>query len=98
MELDHTIVYVKDKDVSARFYSRVLGFEYRGTGGTQSFVRVNDTLVIRLEEREPRKAHYAFHVSEEEFDAVLSRRAGAGGTHGPRPGAAERGGGEREGS
>ena len=97
MELDHTIVYVKDKDVSARFYSNVLGFEYRGTGGTQSFVRVNDTLVIRLDEREPRKAHYAFHVSDEEFDAVLARVAGEGGTYGSSSGSDDMGWADRDG-
>ena len=87
MKLDHTIVYVKDKEASARFYSHVLGFEYRGTGGTQSFVRVDDSLLIRLDEREPRHAHYAFHVSDDEFDAILARVAGEGGAYGARSGA-----------
>ena len=97
MELDHTIVHVKDKDASARFYARVLGLEYRGTSGTQSFVRVNDALLMRFDEREQRHGHYAFHVSDEEFDAVLARVAEDGGTYGSSSGTADMAWADRDG-
>ncbi|MCZ6792911.1 MAG: VOC family protein [Planctomycetota bacterium] len=82
MELDHTIVHVSDKEASARFYTRVLGLEYRGASDTQSFVRVNDALLMRFDERKQTHAHYAFHVSDEEFDATLARVAEEGATYG----------------
>ena len=97
MQLDHTIVPVKDKDASARFYARVLGLEYRGTAGTQSFVRVNDALLMRFDERERHYSHYAFHVSDEEFDAVLARLAEEGGTYGSSSGAADMAWADRDG-
>ena len=82
MELDHTIVSVSDKEAAARFYARVLGLEYRGASGTQSFVRVNDAFLMRFDERAQTHDHYAFHVSDEEFDAILARVAEGGGTYG----------------
>ena len=85
MELDHTIVSVKDKEVSARFFARVMGLEYRGTSGTQGFVRVNDALLLRFDEREREHEHYAFHVSDAEFDAILARVAEEGAAYGSSP-------------
>ena len=82
MRLDHTIVSVNDKEASARFFAHVMGLEYRGTHGTQAFVRVNDSLLLRFDEREKQHEHYAFHVSDEEFDAILARVAEEGISYG----------------
>ena len=85
MELDHTIVSVKDKEVSAGFFSRILGFEYKGVSGTQSKVRVSDSLVMRFDERERESEHYAFHVSDQEFDDAIARLTSEGIAYGARP-------------
>ena len=34
IELNHTIVPAHDKEASARFYERILGFPYQGPWGT----------------------------------------------------------------
>ena len=85
MDLDHTIVSVKDKEASARFFARVMGLEYRGTSDSQGFVRVNDGLLLRFDERESEHEHYAFHVSDAEFDAILARLTEEGAGYGSSP-------------
>jgi catechol 2,3-dioxygenase-like lactoylglutathione lyase family enzyme len=72
--LNHTIVPARDKDVSARFFAKMFGLQYDGTGGHFAPVRVNDTLTLDYDDAEDFDVHhYAFHVSDEEFDAILKR-------------------------
>jgi catechol 2,3-dioxygenase-like lactoylglutathione lyase family enzyme len=75
--LDHTIVPAHDKQLSARFYARILGLAEEPPMGPFAPVRVNDTLTLDFDDRggarEHERHHYAFHVSEPEFDAIFER-------------------------
>jgi catechol 2,3-dioxygenase-like lactoylglutathione lyase family enzyme len=75
VELNHTIVHARDKAESARFLSEVLGVgephpfpPFLGVqvgGVTMDFIDAGDY------EYSPQ--HYAFLVSEDEFDAIFGR-------------------------
>jgi catechol 2,3-dioxygenase-like lactoylglutathione lyase family enzyme len=72
--LNHTIVPSYDKVESAKFYSKIFGFEYVGEFARFIVVRVNKTLCLDFansEKFEPH--HYAFKVSEREFDEIFRR-------------------------
>lgn len=72
--LNHTIVPSRDKVESARFYSRIFGFEYIGEFSHFIVVRVNDTLCLDFDNKERFEPHhYAFKVSEKEFDELFGR-------------------------
>lgn len=72
--LNHTIVPARDKILSAKFFARIFGFAYEGESGHFAPVKVNETLTLDFDNRDEFEAHhYAFHVSEEEFDAILGR-------------------------
>jgi catechol 2,3-dioxygenase-like lactoylglutathione lyase family enzyme len=72
--LDHTIVPARDKEASARFFAEMFGLEYRGASGHFAPVYVNDSLTFDFDNREQFEPHhYAFYISDEEFDAILGR-------------------------
>lgn len=72
--LNHTIVPSLDKVESARFYSRIFGFEYIGEFSHFIVVRVNDTLSLDFDNKEKFEPHhYAFKVAEREFDEIFER-------------------------
>ncbi len=72
--LDHTIVPAHDKEKSARFLARIMGLKYEGLFGHFAPVKVNDTLALDFDDREDfERHHYAFLVTDEEFDAILGR-------------------------
>ncbi|SFP45596.1 hypothetical protein SAMN05216419_100378 [Nitrosomonas cryotolerans] len=72
--LNHTIVPVFDKIESAKFYSRIFDFEYIGEFGHFIVVRVNDTLTLDFSCKEQFDSHhYAFKVTEQEFDRIFHR-------------------------
>jgi catechol 2,3-dioxygenase-like lactoylglutathione lyase family enzyme len=75
--LNHTIVPARDKEASARFFADIFGLKYEGSGGYFAAVRVNDTLTLDFDDDVDVDGfgihHYAFHVSDEEFDAILNR-------------------------
>ena len=88
--LDHTIVPARDKEVSARFFARIFGLEYKGPVSHFAPVRVNDTLTIDFDNWDSfEKHHYAFKVSEAEFDGIFDRVRGEGLAYGSGPRAAE---------
>lgn len=78
--LNHTIVPARDKDASARFFAEIFGLKYERTGGYFAPVRVNETLTLDFDDDVDRFDihHYAFHVSDPEFDAILERVQQAG--------------------
>ena len=77
--LNHTIVPARDKDASARFFAKMFGLQYDGASGHFAPVRVNDQLTFDFDDAENFDVHhYAFHVSDEEFDAILKRVQDAG--------------------
>jgi catechol 2,3-dioxygenase-like lactoylglutathione lyase family enzyme len=86
--LNHTIVPVKDKQASARFFADTFGLPYDTADNHAHFapVRVNDTLTLLFDNAAvvPQQ-HYAFHVTDAEFDAIFERVKRAGITYGSAP-------------
>ena len=71
--LDHTIVPSNDKDQAARFFARMFDLPYEGAGHFAP-VRVNDQLTLDFASASTVESmHYAFLVSEEEFDSIFDR-------------------------
>ena len=72
--LNHTIVPAHDKEASAKFFARIFGLTYEGSAGHFAPVQVNDTLTLDFDNSNQFESHhYAFHVSDQEFDAILIR-------------------------
>ena len=86
IRLDHTIVPVKDKMASAEFFAAIFGLKARP--GHFARVQVNDSLTLDFSD-DPEAAahihHYAFHVSNAEFDAILGRLKSMGVPFGSEP-------------
>ena len=79
INLDHTIVPAKDNEESARFFARIMGLQYEGPHGHFAPVKLNDTLTLDFDNREDfEHHHYAFHVTEEDFDAIFAAGEGRG--------------------
>jgi catechol 2,3-dioxygenase-like lactoylglutathione lyase family enzyme len=86
LELDHTIVPARDKEVSARFFARIFGLSYDGPTPPFAPVRVNDRLTLDfLDDDDFRSLHYAFKVSDGEFDAIFGRVRAEGIPYGSGP-------------
>ncbi|HEV8680804.1 MAG TPA: VOC family protein [Stellaceae bacterium] len=84
--LDHTIVPAHDKVASARFFARIFGLDYKGPHSHFAPVQVNDALTLDFDERGPFDMHhYAFKVSEAEFDAIFGRVKEEGIAYGSGP-------------
>jgi len=83
IRLDHTIVPAKDKVVSAQFFAEIFGLTVKP--GQFAQVQINESLTFdfadeRGPEGEPdynpsaiQSHHYAFHVSDGEFDAIYAK-------------------------
>lgn len=72
--LDHTIVPAHDKEESARFFARIFGLTYDGPLYHFAPVKVNDTLTLDFDTDTGFKHHhYAFKISEQEFDEIFAR-------------------------
>jgi catechol 2,3-dioxygenase-like lactoylglutathione lyase family enzyme len=86
--LNHTIVPAKDNRTAARFFADIFGLSYDLSDDHGHFapVRVNNTLTLLFDTEEPFESHhYAFHVSDAEFDAILQRVRRAGISYGSAP-------------
>ena len=75
VELNHTIVNTHDKRAGARFVSDVLGLPEPGSFGPFAVVELHNGVSLDFMdvEGEITVQHYAFLISEEEFDAVSAR-------------------------
>ena len=74
VELNHTIVKVRDKHASAEFYQQVLGLdEIKEWGPFTEVAFANDAILAFMEDGPVHPQHYAFLVSEEEFDGIQGR-------------------------
>ncbi len=91
IELNHTIVAAHDKEASARFYERIFGLKYEGPMGHFTPVRIpSQSLTLDFDNRESfQPQHYAFKVSEEEFDQIFGRLKDEGLVFGSGPFAPE---------
>ena len=87
IELNHTIVPAHDNEASARFYQEMFGFEYDGPLGHFAPVRIaGQALTLDFDTRERfHPQHYAFKVSEEEFDQIFGRIEARGLVYGSGP-------------
>ena len=85
--LNHTIVPARDKKASARFFAQVFGLSLVGQDGHFAPVRVNASLTLLFSDSNEafESHHYAFHVSDAEFDAILNRVKAAGIVFGSAP-------------
>ena len=90
--LNHTIVPSRDKEAAARFFAGIFGLDYAGPAGHFAPVQVNDTLTLDFDNAENFEPHhYAFHVSDAEFDAIFGRVEADGLSYGSGPRSAEDG-------
>lgn len=84
--LDHTIVPAKNKVASAEFFAEVFGLKVKPIQGHFAQVQVNDSLTFDFDDDpQPKKQHYAFHISDAEFDAIFSRVKAKGLPYGSSP-------------
>ncbi|MFE4999030.1 VOC family protein [Streptomyces sp. RLB1-33] len=83
VELNHTIVAAHDKMASARFLADLLGLEVAPEYGP--FVPVQMPNGVTLDYMDTAESispqHYAFLVSEDDFDAIFARIREAGLTY-----------------
>ena len=74
IHLNHTIVSARDRDSSARFLSDILGLASPETVEPFAIVQIGETSLDFVEtEEEIHPQHYAFLVTEAEFDAIFQR-------------------------
>ena len=74
VQLDHTIVAARDKQEAATFLADVLGVPAPTSYGPFAVVRLaNDVSLDFVDDAEIRPRHYAFLVSEAEFDEIFGR-------------------------
>jgi catechol 2,3-dioxygenase-like lactoylglutathione lyase family enzyme len=72
--LNHTIVPTRDKRAAAQFFARIFGLHADPKGDHFAPVRINDTLTLLFDDDEEFESHhYAFHVSDAEFDGIFGR-------------------------
>ena len=75
VKLNHTIVAAHDNKQSALFLSEILGLESPVTMGPFALVSVGDDLTLDFinVDGDIASQHYAFLVSEAEFDEIFAR-------------------------
>ena len=95
ISLDHTIVPAKDKLASAEFFADIFGLRVKP--GHFAEVQINESLTFafadapehwgRLEfnPTSSESHHYAFYVSDEEFDSIFERIKAKGLAYGSGP-------------
>lgn len=85
VELNHTIVNVRDREASARFYTELLGREEPTEFGPFLEVMLDNNATLALIEAGPEwtiePQHYAFLVGDDDFDAIFGRVKGRGLTY-----------------
>ena len=93
VKLNHTIVHARDKRESAAFYAEVFGFGNPVPFGPFLDVdTANDvTLAILGTDEKFEPQHYAFLVSDEEFDLIFGRVRARGLDYWADPGCSKKG-------
>jgi len=88
--LNHTIVWCHDKRVSAAYLTEVLGLPAARAWGPFLEVEVANGVTLAFHEIEGdgpiASQHYAFLVSDADFDAIFGRIRGRGQDHWADPG------------
>jgi catechol 2,3-dioxygenase-like lactoylglutathione lyase family enzyme len=85
--LNHTIVPARDQKAAARFFAQLFGLKV-AKDDYFAKVQLNKGLALLFsdEVEDFESHHYAFHVSDAEFDAILERVKAAGLAFGSGPG------------
>ena len=87
IRLNHTIVPAREKGAAAALFAELFGLEVGAPVGPFAPVRINDELTLDFcNYKSPfERHHYAFHVSDGEFDAIWGRVKGRGLAWGSSP-------------
>jgi len=84
--LNHTIVPARNKEAAARLFAQIFGLDFEEANDHFAPVCVNSTLTFLFNDSASfQSGHYAFHVSDSEFDAILQRVRDAGVAYGSTP-------------
>ena len=87
VQLNHTIVPVRDKAASATFLAEILGIDPPKPFGPFLCVETANGVSLDYDDRGvPEHHHYAFLVADEEFDAIFARVTQRGLTYWADPG------------
>jgi catechol 2,3-dioxygenase-like lactoylglutathione lyase family enzyme len=89
VQLNHTIVAARDKRAAAEFMAGILGLEVRPQFGPFLPVETSNGVTLDFWDSDAERIvsqHYAFLVTEDEFDAILGRIQQAGVPHFADPG------------
>jgi catechol 2,3-dioxygenase-like lactoylglutathione lyase family enzyme len=81
VQLNHTIVEARDKKASAEFLATILGLEVGPRLGPFLPVETSNGVTLDFMDSSAQRItpqHYAFLVSEDEFDAIFARIQQAG--------------------
>ncbi|MET9481095.1 VOC family protein [Streptomyces sp. NPDC006638] len=84
VQLNHTIVHSRDNRESATFFGRVMGLEVGTEWGPFIPVELSNGVTLdfaTIPAESIVTQHYAFLVSEEEFDEIFARVQGEGLTY-----------------
>ena len=74
VQLNHTIVAARDRQASATFLAELLGRPTPTSFGPFAVVELDNGVSLDfIEDPEVHPRHYAFLVSEEEFDEIFGR-------------------------
>src|SRR3954462_11708873 len=76
IKLNHTIVHSKDPKAAAEFFAAVFGLPEPKSFGPFLDVEVGNEVTLAFldaEDMEVQTQHYAFLVSDQEFDAIFAR-------------------------
>lgn len=86
IRLDHTIVPAKDKVSSAKFFAEIFGLTVKPVQGHFAQVQVNESLTFDFaDNQQPQHHHYAFHISDADFEAIFGRVKAKGLPYGSGP-------------
>ena len=90
--LNHTIIPTHNHIDTAKFFERIFGFKFVKEWGSFAVVKVNSTLTLDfMNKDEFHSLHYAFKVSESEFDQIFNNVKNEGIAYGSCPFAQEDG-------
>ena len=74
IELNHTIIPSHDNVAAAKLFARIFACTFVQEWGSFAVVKVNETLTFDFANSENfNSMHYAFKVSEQEFDEIFRR-------------------------
>ncbi|MEV6959349.1 VOC family protein [Streptomyces sp. NPDC051207] len=94
VQLNHTVVHARDRQLSAEFLAAVLGLEVGAPFGPFLPVDLGNGVTLDYYEKrdEPiQSQHYAFLVPDDRFDGMIARLGALGTTHYADPGHTEPG-------